>query len=202
MSLGKIAIITADTRLSELCGIEVSLAGYEPCFFFSAKHIGSTYFKYLYDIDTVEKVDLAEDRTIIMTASDTKAYGARCLHLPVSLSELRKLIAFDGMPFIPFEHSKPEALVFNKESRALFVGERSVELSDHEISVLSYLCEHRGQAVKREELNALLGANDGNISDVYICHLRKKLEGLCGNRMISTVRSQGYKIDAELKYDE
>ena len=39
----------------------------------------------------------------------------------------------------------------------------------------------------------LLEASDGNISDVYICRLRKKLEGNTKQRLIFTDRGEGYR---------
>ena len=202
MSFGKIAIITADPKLSELCGIEVSLAGFEPCFFTSAKHIGTSYLKYLYDVDTVDYAELVEDKTVKMSASKAVAEDSYHLRLPISLPKLREALVFDLVPNIACEYSVTDKFVFNKESRVLYVGERFVALTEHEQRVLEYLCEHRGDTVKREVLNNLLGASDGNIADVYVCHLRKKFEALCGNRMIYTVRAKGYRIDVELKYDE
>ena len=75
------------------------------------------------------------------------------------------------------------------------------QLSDHEIKLLGRLCESSGESVSREELNRLLGADSGNIADVYICRLRRKLESGDGKRVIFTVRSAGYKIITDMEWE-
>ena len=61
-------------------------------------------------------------------------------------------------------------------------------------NLLKLLCDNANEAVSREDMNKLFGAEDGNIAEVYICKLRKKLEEPLGKRLIYTVRSKGYKI--------
>ncbi len=203
MSIGRIAVITADTKLAELCKLEISLAGYEAYVFSSLKHLNGNYFKYLYDIDTVEEeTELPEDRTVRLSSKSRFNEDASHLRLPISLKKLQKVICSSGAQNnVTYEYSKPDTLILlSKESRVLAIGEHTVTLSEYELRILEYLCARRGNAVKREVLNELLGASDGNIADVYVCHLRKKLDRLCGHRMIATVRSQGYKIDVSLKY--
>ena len=48
-------------------------------------------------------------------------------------------------------------------------------------------------------LNKIFDVTDGNIVDVYIHHLRKKLEEPFSRKIIYTVRSKGYKTTAKLK---
>lgn len=78
---------------------------------------------------------------------------------------------------------------------------RNISLSDYEMRLLLRLCQSGGEAVGREELNLLLGAERGNIADVYICRLRKKLEEADGKRVIFTERSKGYRILAEMEWE-
>jgi DNA-binding winged helix-turn-helix (wHTH) protein len=80
-------------------------------------------------------------------------------------------------------------------------GERNIQLSDYEMKLLKRLCQNVGEPVSREELNLLLGAERGNIADVYICRLRKKLEDEDGKRVIVTVRSRGYKIITDVEWE-
>jgi UDP-N-acetylenolpyruvoylglucosamine reductase len=49
-----------------------------------------------------------------------------------------------------------------------------------------------------EELSALLNANESNEGQVYICHLRRKLEHAFGLRLIRTVRNWGYRYEGQL----
>ena len=53
--------------------------------------------------------------------------------------------------------------------------------------------------VPREEVMALFGAEKGNIADVYVSRLRKKLEDPSCPRIIETVRGKGYKIRVKIK---
>ena len=79
--------------------------------------------------------------------------------------------------------------------------DRNVQLSDHEIKLLGRLCESSGEPVSREELNRFLGADSGNIADVYICRLRRKLESGDSKRVLFTVRSAGYKIITDMEWE-
>jgi DNA-binding response OmpR family regulator len=67
-----------------------------------------------------------------------------------------------------------------------------IPLSDNECKVLSTLCQNRGEIVEREKIYALLGADEGNMGDVYICHLRRKIDNKLGLKLIYTVRGKGY----------
>ena len=53
--------------------------------------------------------------------------------------------------------------------------------------------------VRRDELMRLFGAEKGNIADVYISRLRKKLEDPHGPRIIETVRGEGYRLKVKIK---
>ena len=55
-----------------------------------------------------------------------------------------------------------------------------------------------GEIISRERIMGLLGADDGNISDVYICHLRKKLDEKLGRKLIITERGKGYRTNLRL----
>ncbi len=91
--------------------------------------------------------------------------------------------------------SRPYAAVrLDDASTTVRVGDFSVSLSPAEWVILRRLCDDRGEAVSREELATLLGGG-GNSVEVYICHLRRKLEKPLGRRLISTVRGKGYRFD-------
>ena len=71
---------------------------------------------------------------------------------------------------------------------------KPVPLTPAEAAILNCLYTRRGEAVSRAELSALLGGG-GNSVEVYICKLRAKIEKPLGRRMITTVRSVGYKME-------
>ena len=76
----------------------------------------------------------------------------------------------------------------------VLVNGRPISLTPAEWAIFDCLYSHRGDAVPRETLASLLGGG-GNSADVYVCHLRTKIEKPLGRRMIHTVRGVGYQLD-------
>ncbi len=76
------------------------------------------------------------------------------------------------------------------------VGERPVELSAREFTMLEVFLRHPGQVVSREQLlNSVWGYDydpGSNVVDVYVGYLRKKV----GGDAIETVRGMGYRWKA------
>ena len=85
-------------------------------------------------------------------------------------------------------------LVVDKESMTALYGEMKFPLSEYEYKTLSILCEKRGEVVTREEIAKILNFDSGNMGDVYICHLRKKIDNNLGLKLITTVRGKGYML--------
>lgn len=73
-----------------------------------------------------------------------------------------------------------------------------IELTNREFEVLRVLMERPGIVMTRESLaSAALGydfVGDSNIVDVYIRHLRSKIDERFGIKLITTVRGVGYVI--------
>jgi len=67
--------------------------------------------------------------------------------------------------------------------------------------VIEYLALRRGALVSKEELLEHLydfnWERFGNVIEVYISGLRRKLEGVAGERFIQTVRGLGYSLHQE-----
>lgn len=89
---------------------------------------------------------------------------------------------------------KQNYLTVSELDKAAVWGDQMIPLSDNEYKVLSLLCKSRREVVDRESIYAELGAEDGNMGDVYICHLRKKLDNKLGIKLIYTVRGKGYML--------
>lgn len=91
-----------------------------------------------------------------------------------------------------------DGLELRPESREVLVNGEAVELTRREFDLLHCLMEHRGKVLSRSVLlNMVWGyeyAGETNTVDVYIRFLRGKLDGLCGRRLIETVRGVGYAI--------
>ena len=76
-----------------------------------------------------------------------------------------------------------------------------VQLSGREVEVLAYLMGREGSAVDKNDLVfGIWGENfegDRNIAEVYVRHLRKKLEPQFARKIIETVHGLGYRFFVE-----
>ena len=122
------------------------------------------------------------------------------LEYPFPLDELRALLMRDPTQKADSEDARTEFqkcfyLDSSTKAKSVIFNNTIVSLSDYELRVLTLLCENAGKCVSREEISEALGAEDGNIAEVYICHLRRKLEAPFGIKVIHTVRGKGYYTD-------
>ena len=82
----------------------------------------------------------------------------------------------------------------------------NIDLAPKEFSILEYLMRNRGRPLSRTMIveNVWDMDYDGltNIVDVYIRHLRSKIDDKYPVRMIHTVRGIGYVIDVPVKDTE
>lgn len=80
-------------------------------------------------------------------------------------------------------------------------GETPVSLTAREFSVLEYLMRHRGQVLsKRTLIDGVWDDDfdgDPNIVEVYVGHLRRKLDKPFGREAIETIRGAGYRLAAD-----
>lgn len=76
--------------------------------------------------------------------------------------------------------------------------EQELILTEREFVLLEYFMRHAGKVLSRERLLASAwGARDDiseNAVDVYVGYLRRKLEDICGEKWIHTVRGVGFKL--------
>jgi DNA-binding response OmpR family regulator len=92
-------------------------------------------------------------------------------------------------------------LRFDPASRRTWRADGTVELTAREAALLEFLLRHRGEVVsKREILDHVWDYDfegDPNIVEVYVRHLRNKLDRPFGRRAIETVRGAGYRLAAD-----
>ena len=85
-------------------------------------------------------------------------------------------------------------IVLDLRTRQVQVGDRTIELSAKEFTLLETFLRHPGQVMSREQLLSHVWGYDydpgSNIVDVYVGYLRKKL----GGNRIETVRGMGYRL--------
>ena len=109
------------------------------------------------------------------------------------LSRLRRIAEISGKRFDE-DNNEERSLNCDSESMTAIYGEKKFALSEYEYKVLSLLCDRRGEVVTRDEISRMLGGEMSNMCDVYICHLRKKIDSTLGLKLILTVRGKGYTV--------
>jgi DNA-binding response OmpR family regulator len=89
-------------------------------------------------------------------------------------------------------------LHFDPASRRTWRGETPIELTVREMALLEFLLRHRGEVMSKPEILEHVWdydfEGDPNIVEVYIGHLRNKLDRPFDRRGIETVRGAGYRL--------
>ena len=202
-------IISDDARFAHMLSISLTSLGFtvsdKPSF-----DEDSEYNYIIADLDTVEESELLKhSQSAVLIGFSNKSENeifdkaALCENFfqrPFLMQDFLSL--FGGNKRIVIDRSYPRREAFKKPNyltvseldKAAIWGDRLIPLSDNEYKVLSLLCENRREVVERERIYAELGAEDGNMGDVYICHLRRKLDNKLGIKLIYTIRSKGYML--------
>jgi hypothetical protein len=123
------------------------------------------------------------------------------LHRPFPVPHFISAFEQDGKPLeqerkvkMPIHQKKYHYLTVDSAEQAAVWGDTRIPLSENEYKVLSVLCENRGETVDRDRIYSILGAEEGNMGDVYICHLRKKIDNPLAIKLIYTVRGKRYML--------
>ncbi|MGP3535343.1 response regulator transcription factor [Microbacterium sp. RD1] len=86
-------------------------------------------------------------------------------------------------------------------ARRVSRGDTPIPLTSREFSVLEHLLRHRGQVLSKRDLLAGVWDDDfegdPNIIEVYIGHLRRKIDRPFGRESLETVRGAGYRLAAD-----
>lgn len=97
-----------------------------------------------------------------------------------------------------------EDLELDPATRKARRGEREIKLSPKEFDLLSLLLRHGGNTVTRQELlRECWGQEletDSNLVDVYVNYLRKKVDFPGEEKLIYTVRGEGYRLGKPASY--
>lgn len=109
---------------------------------------------------------------------------------------LRRTYAFGKNPELLFCGS----LSLNLNDAILNFNDQQLELSKNEFRLMQSMMEHAGKIVTREELIQKLWETENFIDDntltVNMARLRKKLEGIGLDNLISTKKGLGYLLEA------
>ena len=88
--------------------------------------------------------------------------------------------------------------------RSVSRGNRKIDLSPREFSLLEYLMRHPNQVLSRTQIAQHVWSfdfySDFKVIDVYIGYLRRKIERQDGPLLIKTIRGVGYCISAEAEH--
>jgi DNA-binding response OmpR family regulator len=92
-------------------------------------------------------------------------------------------------------------LTLDPAARRCARGDEDIEVTPREFSLLEFLMRRKGEVLsKREILDHVWDfefEGDPNIVEVYINHLRDKLDRPFRRKAIETLRGAGYRLDAE-----
>jgi DNA-binding response OmpR family regulator len=92
-------------------------------------------------------------------------------------------------------------LRFDPGARRAFRGDVEVDLTAREMALLEFMMRRRGEVVsKRDILDHVWDYDfegDPNIVEVYVGHLRNKLDRPFGRRALETLRGAGYRLAAD-----
>ncbi|WP_092556647.1 response regulator transcription factor [Actinoplanes derwentensis] len=86
-------------------------------------------------------------------------------------------------------------------ARRVWRGDTEIELTAREFSLLAFLARNAGDVVsKRQILEAVWDVDfdgDPNIVEVYVRHLRNKIDRPFGREAIQTIRGAGYRLGSD-----
>jgi DNA-binding response OmpR family regulator len=99
---------------------------------------------------------------------------------------------------------KTNGLRIDLLSRHAWHGERRIDLSTREFALLEYFMRHAGQVLSRQQILSAIWDYDfepnSNVVDVYVRHLRNKVDPPDGPSLFQTVRGAGYRFDPGRKH--
>ena len=194
----RVIIFSANRSLRDFFMLEGLNFGFYVDCFSKLERVHSDISNYdiaIIDADTVKQrpLNTAKKQFIVSNAlSDAD------LQYPLSINTLREIYSQAMLGEADLSEINADeqlkVIFYKNEKNLISINNKKYILSDAEYNLLKLLCNNANEAVSREDINKLFGAEDGNIAEVYICKLRKKLEDPLGKRLIYTVRSKGYKI--------
>lgn len=211
--MSKIALIVSDdARFSKMLSLELADINIETVLESEHYDMTSGLSYIIADLDSCEAEELqtlAGRNVPIVGFSNSypeeipekTVFCQSILHRPFVISEFMELFEGDGESLHMERKSKQgmhtkklNYLSLDNSDKAALWGDVRIPLSDNEYRILSLLCDNRGELVERDRIDLLLGVEEGNMSDVYICHLRRKIDNKLGLKLIYTVRGKGYML--------
>jgi DNA-binding response OmpR family regulator len=126
-------------------------------------------------------------------------YVTKPFSFAVLVARLRALIR-RGAVERPVVHEAGDLRV-DPASHRVWRGDEQIAVTAREFAVLEHLIRHRGDVVSKRDLIAGVWNDDfegdPNIVEVYVGHLRRKLDRPFGRSAIETIRGVGYRLAAD-----
>lgn len=208
----ELIILTSDARLGQVLAMQAELCGAQGIIKADAQGLSAAQWEQiriaLVDLDAKQSGTIPEHVRVLGLCRDPENLPLRARRMahvlfrrPCRMAELRREISpvlqqeerpWPSAPTAPTAQSGRNTLQLLHDSRCVLLGNTQISLSDKEFAVLSRLMQKGEEGLSKEELAALFGKGISNEGQVYICHLRKKLEHAFGVRLIKTVRNKGY----------
>jgi two-component system, OmpR family, response regulator len=123
-------------------------------------------------------------------------YITKPFQFVVLLARLRALLRRGGPP-------RPASLavgdlVLDPAAHTVARGERMIELTPREFSLLEFLMRRAGEAISKADiLHHVWDAHydgDANVVEVYVGYLRRKIDTPFNRQSVQTVRGAGYRL--------
>ncbi len=113
------------------------------------------------------------------------------------LARVRALTRRGDRPIVP-DRLSVENVTLDSRTHQVWCDGEAVDLSPREFALLEYLMRNAGQVLNRDQiLDRVWGYGsepEGNVVDLYVHYLRKKLDDGRPRSLIQTVRGAGYVI--------
>ena len=128
---------------------------------------------------------------IIGASTGGKKKNRIYLSRPVDIKELRKTAL--SLAAKQNDDLDPDVVITNDEAMTVSYKGITASLTKLEYKLFLML-KNAGAPLSREDIRTALWQNTDktNISDVYVCYLRKKLSALFGDGFLTSVRGKGY----------
>ena len=205
----EVVIITTDTRLGHVLEGEAALCGAQSMIKADVQSVTAEEWEHIHvaliDLDSKLGGSVPEHVRVLGLCRDSDELPLRARRMthmlfrrPCRMADLRRemtalLKDVDSDKPAPVVLHKRESLHLQLDSKCVLMGNRQISLSDKEYAVLWLLMQKGESGVSKHELDDLLCSQGTNEGQVYICHLRKKLEHAFGVQPIKTLRNYGYR---------
>ena len=185
-----IYIRTADVRLGRALALEARAAGFSAAYGLEAADARLI----VCDLDAADGLSggivFSRDEERLRAAErQNEAADTLFLLYPFDLALFRAQLAA-RLTAAPTPVSR--ALTLNTASRRVGGAGGEVRLSARECAMLAAL--GKSGSLSRADAAALFGSAAGNVADVYICYLRKKLGRILPGEIIRARRGEGYAL--------